>query len=161
MAKKKNGKFYIAYGSNMDVEQMEHRCPGAQLVSTGEISGWEYLFKGSLTGSYATIERKKGAPNIPVYVWEITEYDEERLDRYEGFPRFYYKRNIRVKLHSTQKSAIGMVYIMHEDREPGIPSAEYFNNVREIYNDHNWPDYIIWDALDKSEEYIRREAKKQ
>ena len=38
---RKTTKYYIAYGSNMDVAQMAYRCPEAQLVSTGEITGWE------------------------------------------------------------------------------------------------------------------------
>lgn len=158
---KKTTKYYIAYGSNMDVAQMAYRCPEAQLVSTGEITGWEYLFKGSLTGSYATIERKKGAAPIPVYVWEITEADEKSLDRYEGYPTFYYKKNIRVKLHSTGKQAIGLVYIMHEERELGIPSSHYFNNIREIYNTHRWDEEILWTALDVSIDHHKSEAKKR
>ena len=156
---KKTTKYYIAYGSNMDVNQMEYRCPDSDVVCTGEITGWEYLFKGSLSGSYATIERTKGAAPIPVYVWEISDRDEERLDRYEGFPAFYYKKRIRVKLH-TGKSAIGIVYIMHEERALGIPNSQYFNNIREVYNHHGWDEEILWDALDKSIEDHKRRAKK-
>ena len=54
-------KLYIAYGSNMDEEQMAFRCPTATLVGTAIVEGYELMFKGSRTGSYATIEPKEGS----------------------------------------------------------------------------------------------------
>ena len=51
-------KLYIAYGSNMDTGQMAFRCPSAKFIGISEINGYELLFKGSRTGSYATIEKK-------------------------------------------------------------------------------------------------------
>ena len=45
-------KLYIAYGSNMDEEQMAFRCPTATLVGTAIVEGYELMFKGSRTGSY-------------------------------------------------------------------------------------------------------------
>ncbi len=33
-------------------------------------------------------------------VWKITEYDEARLDRYEGYPTFYYKDTMNVEVFS-------------------------------------------------------------
>ena len=32
-------KYYIAYGSNLNVEQMRYRCPDAKVVGTAEING--------------------------------------------------------------------------------------------------------------------------
>jgi gamma-glutamylcyclotransferase (GGCT)/AIG2-like uncharacterized protein YtfP len=157
--KKHTPIFYIAYGSNMWKQQMEMRCPDAQLITTGEIDGYRLLFKGSLTGSYATIEPEDGH-KVPVYIWAITADDERALDRYEGFPTFYYKTNIPVKLHKDGRIVHGMVYIMHEERHLGIPSGKYFNNIRAIYESHKWDTEILWDALDKSTDHIKSEAKK-
>ena len=151
-------KYYIAYGSNMDTDQMDYRCPESLLVDTGWINGYELLFKGSLTGFYATIEKNADC-KVPCYIWNITDSDEKRLDRYEGFPTFYYKTTLPVEL-SEGGTIEGMVYIMHEERELGLPHAEYFNNIREVYTIHDWPDKILWDALDKSTDYIKSEAKK-
>ena len=52
-----NKKIYIAYGSNMSEAQMAQRCSDATLAGTGRVNGYELLFKGSLTGCYATIEK--------------------------------------------------------------------------------------------------------
>ena len=49
-------KYYIAYGSNLNVQQMKFRCPTARVVGTSVIRNYELLYKGSKTGSYLTIE---------------------------------------------------------------------------------------------------------
>ena len=87
---------YIAYGSNMVEEQMAHRCPNARLLGTGWLLNHRLEFY-----LHATVEktRSKGA-RVPVAVWEIDEADEHSLDRYEGVPNYYVKRQARVSLIS-------------------------------------------------------------
>ncbi|MBO6290862.1 MAG: gamma-glutamylcyclotransferase, partial [Selenomonas sp.] len=96
---------------------------------------------------------------VPCYIWSITEADEKSLDRYEGYPTFYYKKTLPVELIDGG-TIEGMAYIMHEERELGIPYANYFNNMREVYAIENWDDKILWDALDKSTDHIKSVAKK-
>ena len=69
-------RYYIAYGSNLNVQQMRYRCPGARVVGISVIKGYELLYKGSKTGSYLTIEKKEGS-TVPVVIWEVTESDEK------------------------------------------------------------------------------------
>lgn len=52
-------RYYIAYGSNLNVRQMKYRCPTARIIGTSVIKDYELLFKGSKTGSYLTIEKRK------------------------------------------------------------------------------------------------------
>ena len=40
-------RFYIAYGSNLNLPQMRGRCPGATIVGTAVIENYRLLFKGS------------------------------------------------------------------------------------------------------------------
>ena len=47
----KEKRYYIAYGSNLNVGQMRMRCPHATILGTANLKGWELLFKGSKTGS--------------------------------------------------------------------------------------------------------------
>ena len=68
-------RYYIAYGSNLNVQQMRWRCPGARIIGTSELQDYRLLFKGSKTGSYLTVEPKKGC-TVPVAVWEVTDQDE-------------------------------------------------------------------------------------
>lgn len=77
-------KLYVAYGSNLNKEQMRYRCPAAKFVGTGIIEGYELQFKGALHGACATIAPKEGTA-VPVGIWTIQRADEKRLDIYEGY----------------------------------------------------------------------------
>ena len=138
-------KLYIAYGSNMDEGQMAYRCPTARLLGQTEVEGYRLLFKGSLTGAYATIEPQEGG-RVPVLVWEIGERDEASLDRYEGYPSFYYKKDLTVALDGQEVTA--MVYIMDERRRPGRPSSAYYGVLERAYQKFGFPMETLRAALD-------------
>ena len=53
-------RYYIAYGSNLNVQQMRWRCPGARIIGTSELQDYRLLFKGSKTGSYRAGEGMHG-----------------------------------------------------------------------------------------------------
>ncbi|MCH3958038.1 MAG: gamma-glutamylcyclotransferase [Selenomonas sp.] len=136
-------KIYVAYGSNMDLAQMAHRCPQAELLGQGMMKDWQLLFKGSQTGSYATVERRRGY-TVPVLLWQISKADENRLDVYEGFPDFYYKKTVKVETeHGSTK---GMVYIMHEERKLGSPTARYYDVLERAYKAFDFDIQILQDA---------------
>lgn len=148
-------KLYLAYGSNLNIVQMIIRCPDAKFYGTAEIKDYELLFKGSKTGAYLTIERRKGS-NVPVGVWAVTERDISALDRYEGFPAFYYKKEFRQQIWGRDSEDLGVrdffAYIMHEDRRIGIPSPVYINTCREGYKDFGFDINILMDAVMRSKE---------
>ena len=128
-------RYYIAYGSNLNIRQMRYRCPGAKPIGISAIPNYELLYKGSKTGAYLTIEPKNGSL-VPIAVWAVTADDEKRLDIYEGYPNFYYKKEIRlpVKLASGKiRKVTAFVYIMHEERSIAIPSMTYIRTCEEGY----------------------------
>ena len=88
-------RYYLAYGSNLYTPQMRYRCPSARLMGTAVIENYKLIFKKSKTGSYLTVEPKQGA-EVPVAVWQLTTEDERSLDRYEGYPKYYYKKEFQV-----------------------------------------------------------------
>ena len=145
--KKKMDKYYVAYGSNLNVSQMKMRCPDAEPVGTGFIRGYELLFKGSKTGAYLTIEKKRGG-KVPIAIWKVSESDELALDRYEGYPTFYYKANMKIKTDTKEIDAF--VYIMHEERELGVPSDYYVETCAEGYNSFGFDIKFLLNALNKS-----------
>lgn len=132
---------------------MRFRCPTAKVVGTGEIEGYELLFKGSHSGSYLTIEPKEGS-KVPVAVWEVQERDEMALDRYEGFPSFYYKKDMRIKVKGIktgiESTKDTFVYIMHEDRPIGIPSWRYVETCIEGYKRFSFDESLLMEAIRKS-----------
>lgn len=125
---------YAAYGSNLNKAQMEVRCSGARVLTTGEIKDYRLVYRGSRTGAYATIIPCKGE-SVPVAIWQINKKHEIALDRYEGFPTFYYKKKISVKAFNGYIFDDVMVYIMFDKALPGEPSNYYLNICAEGYLD--------------------------
>lgn len=123
---------YLAYGSNLNLEQMAYRCPTAKPIGTTILKNHQLLFRGGDGGAVATVEPKKGS-SVPVLLWEITAADEVALDRYEGWPIFYRKETVKVKLN--ERSINAMIYIMNEGRPLGTPSCYYYSVILEGYKD--------------------------
>ncbi|MDY5045534.1 gamma-glutamylcyclotransferase family protein [Phascolarctobacterium sp.] len=142
-------KYYIAYGSNLNVHQMKFRCPDATIAGTAVITGYRLMFKGSLTGSYLTIEQAKGY-KVPVGVWEVSEQDEINLDRYEGYPNFYYKADAELMVRDAKTGNLTkrncFIYIMHEYRKLGIPSRSYMDICFQGYKDFGFKKEYLVDA---------------
>ena len=148
-------KYYIAYGSNLNINQMKRRCPTARVIGTGFIEDYELLFKGSKTGGYLTIEKAEGK-SLPVAIWKVTELDEQALDRYEGYPTFYYKADVEIDIKGIKTGKEyrkkAFVYIMHEDRDVGMPSKYYVMTCLEGYKTFGFSPKYLEDALLKSME---------
>ena len=149
-------RYYLAYGSNLNVRQMMIRCPSARMIGTATIEDYRLMFKGSKTGSYLTIEPEEGC-SVPVGVWEVSEADELALDRYEGFPTFYYKKELELPITGIRTGKVrhrkAFVYIMHEDRLLGVPSNMYMRICMEGYMDFGFNYDTLWEAY----EYSRQE----
>lgn len=145
-------RYYLAYGSNLNLQQMALRCPTAKPVGTAVIRDYELLFKGSKTGAYLTIEPKVGA-EVPVAVWSVESTDEERLDVYEGFPAFYYKTELELPVRYFSGKTVlrkAFVYIMHEERPLGLPSGSYVRICLEGYSGFGFDESILLAALNNS-----------
>lgn len=126
-------KLYIAYGSNLNLEQMKYRCPTAKLVGTGTLENCAMDFRRISSNAYATIHPQEGS-FVPVAFWEIDQKAEQALDMYEGCPRFYYKHTLSIP--SADGSARNaMVYIMNSKATPGIPSPHYVQTIYQGYLD--------------------------
>ena len=149
-------RYYLAYGSNLNVRQMMIRCPSARMIGTATIEDYRLMFKGSKTGSYLTIEPEEGC-SVPVGVWEVSEADELALDRYEGFPTFYYKKELELPITGIRTGKVRrrkpFVYIVHEDRLLGVPSNMYMRICMEGYMDFGFNYDTLWEAY----EYSRQE----
>lgn len=145
-------KLYVAYGSNLNKQQMKGRCPDAKFVGTGVIENYELQFKGSLYGAHATIAPKEGA-SVPVGLWTIQSRDENRLDMYEGYRktgyRYYDKEQVRVNM-TNGGSVIGMVYIMDQRMDFGQPTPGYYETVREGYANCGLDETVLEQALNSS-----------
>lgn len=120
---------YLAYGSNLNLEQMAERCPGARALGSGELPGWRLAFRGAERGYYLTL-LPEPIGSVPVGVWAVTPGDVERLDEYEGYPEFYYKTEADIdftdRSSGERRRERALIYIMREGYGPGAPTGEYY-----------------------------------
>lgn len=149
-------KYYIAYGSNMSVEQMLNRCPNAIYVGHTKLYDRKLMFRGSKTGAYLTIEEALGQC-VPCVVWKVTDLDEEQLDHYEGYPIFYKKETLDVTVHSfidgaESTTVEAFVYLMGDGHKAGIPSVRYWNICKEGYELFGFDMDVLKRAYYESEE---------
>lgn len=138
---------YIAYGSNLNLTQMAHRCPTAKVVGASELKDYELTFRGGKRGAVATVEPKEGI-SVPILIWKLKPRDEQALDRYEGYPSFYRKEFHDVELDGKLFST--MVYVMNEGRALGAPSDYYYNTIREGYESAGFDVAFLDAAVDNS-----------
>lgn len=150
-------KYYIAYGSNLNKHQMGTRCPSAEAVGTAVIDGWRLLYRRS----YLTIEQKTGR-HVPVGIWRVDEESEKALDRYEGFPHFYIKREflLNVKMEDgTYRKLPCFAYTMNNGFPLELPRPGYRYVVDEGYRDFGLDRAILNKAYEDTVEGIRRKRK--
>lgn len=142
-------RYYLAYGSNLNVRQMMIRCPSARIIGTANIKDYKLMFKGSQTGSYLTIEPAPDS-EVPVGVWEITADDERVLDRYEGCPNFYYKKELNLPITGIRTGKIrhrdAFMYIMDERRPLGTPTDFYLQTCVQGYIDFRFDLDVLFEA---------------
>lgn len=131
---KGKAKLYGAYGSNMNLEQMSHRCPRAKVLGIGTLEDYKLTFRGRYKG-VANIEPCK-EKSVPIVLWEITDDCERALDLYEGFPNLYIKKQIEVTVDGKMTKA--MVYIMSSEYTDmaASPTEYYFNVIARGYSDN-------------------------
>ena len=144
---RKKETLYLAYGSNMNQTQMAFRCPTAEVVGTSELKGYELLFRGAPRSAVATVEPKEGS-SVPVLLWKIRRADEQALDRYEGYPRFYGKQMLQVEMDGKEVSAMG--YIMTPGHGFGIPSDGYADVIWEGYEQCGLDTKPLEDAINNA-----------
>lgn len=146
-------RYYIAYGSNLSIEQMAMRCPTAKVAGTAMIEGYALVFK-----THATIEPDESR-KVPVAIWEIQPEDEKNLDRYEGYPIYYYKADLTfpVKMLETGETEMltAMVYIMDEKRQVAKPFKDYYLVLEEGYTRFGFDQAILQEALERCIEQTR------
>ena len=130
MAKKaEQKKLYIAYGSNLNLPQMAVRCPTATVKGSGEIKGYELLFRG-----VATVEPKEGG-SVPVHLYRKEMMDVEM----EG------------------KTVSAMVYVMNDGRSLSLPSERYYGVIEEGYKTAGFPTAVLEQALARTLEKMDQE----
>jgi gamma-glutamylcyclotransferase (GGCT)/AIG2-like uncharacterized protein YtfP len=136
---------YAAYASNMDPEQMAQRAPHSPLHGTGWLPGWRLTFGGEgigREGALATVV-EDGAETVFVALYDVTEWDEQELDRWEGTELGVY-RKIRVRVEALAGDVVAWLYVL-DDYEGGLPSARYLGMLGDAAEKAGAPDDYVKD----------------
>jgi hypothetical protein len=120
--RKHRDTLYFAYGSNLHVEQMQARCPDAEMVASAKLPGFRLVFRG-----VADIQERDRAVCYGA-VWKISRRDEDALDRYEGYPYLYGKRYVAVVLEDGT-TAVALTYQMFRRDRYMPPSRGYLATI--------------------------------
>lgn len=142
-------KYYMAYGSNMNINQMFRLCPTAKIVGTGIIKDYRLVFK-----RYATIEPDEDGTSVPVVIWEIDDECEFRLDCFEGFPNLYRKEMFEVCMNEDE-FITAMAYVINSDAYE-LPSDNYFKTILYGYTDMDLDSDFLMEAVSYTQEMINR-----
>ncbi len=143
-------KYYLAYGSNLSVEQMLRRCPDAVYVGFSWLQNRRLLFRRG----FLTVE-PKARRRTPVLIWQVSDADEKALDRYEGWPRFYRKETVSLDVHSFIDGTVtgrvdAFLYVMNEGFPLCGPTEHYWAVCAEGYRRFGFDLRILERALDES-----------
>jgi len=132
-----SGQLYLAYGSNLNKEQMQRRCPGARPVGARFLPHAQLVFRGVADVVYDP----DPASRCPVALWRITPADEVVLDRYEGVASgFYAKCYIKIRINGRPEECL--VYCM-QSHEIAPPGEWYLDVIAQGYRDFGLPlDYL-------------------
>ncbi|MGN1225180.1 MAG: hypothetical protein ACI4TG_08790 [Ruminococcus sp.] len=79
---------------------------------------------------------------------------------YEGFPQFYYKKELAVPVRLPSGETVvrnAFVYIMHENRKLGLPTAAYWETCLSGYRSFGFDRTILERAYWDSKEGISYE----
>lgn len=134
---------YFAYGSNLNHKQMNYTCPNNEFIKRVFLYDYKFVYDGHSNkweGAVANI--LKSADNI---VWgglyEISESDLANLDRKEGFPSSYNRKELEVK--DDQGNNYKTITYFRIGIEIGIPSNRYRKIVVRGAKDCDLPDSYV------------------
>lgn len=144
-------QLYFAYGSNMNLDQMEFRCPAATVKENVRLDGYRLAFCGKNPGcGVATILPEEGS-HVDGVLWEITSECERSLDGYEGYPWLYGKETIHVENAEGEGREV-MVYMINAPYKdhPSGPSQVYLRGILEGCRQNGIPVKNVKEAVKRS-----------
>lgn len=119
---------YFAYGSNMDMEQMRYRCPGAELHGTAVLPDYKFALDSAGCATVIPCEGKE----VCGVLWSINSEDEKALDRYEGVAAGCYgKETLKVSCEGYLSKFPVLIYVSRRGENTGERRDGYMKKIVE------------------------------
>ena len=125
--------FYFAYGSNMNWQQMQSRCPSARFVAAALLPDHQLAFTRYSSKRQCGVADAVPAKNRNVWgaVYEINASDLSALDRSEGFVQgrinnSYVRRECTVLQKGQSDRPFDVfIYFANPQPNPPLPNVAY------------------------------------
>ncbi len=127
---------YFAYASNLSKQQMLKRCPEAKPKFSAVLPNYKLIFSGwsrEWHGGTASIQPFRGSKVVGA-IYEISEKDLQKLDRFEDYPNTYDHATIMV-FNEDDVAVKAITYINRRQADETKPSPEYLAIIRKGYKD--------------------------
>ncbi len=123
-----DGTLYLAYGSNMNAEQMKVRCPAAQFVKTVTLNNLKFIINDKGVATLIPAQNEV----IEAVLWNLTSQCEAQLDVFEGVASGEYVKEKIVMHDDTEALIYFSTSTTHGRPYPGyaeriLSGAETFN----------------------------------
>lgn len=128
--------YYFAYGPNLNRKQMLERCPDSKPRFFATLHNYKLVFVGwsrQWRGGVVSIKSFRGERVLGA-VYEISEADLRRLDKYEGYPTNYNRFKVTV-FNEGGEPIEAITYIKSGQLEETPPSKEYLAVIQQGYRD--------------------------
>ncbi len=115
---------------------MLERCPDSKPMFAATLHNYKLVFAGwsrQWRGGVASIKASRG-DKVRGAIYEITDADLRRLDKYEGYPGNYNKLNVIVN-NEDGDPVEAVTYIKAGQIEETPPSKEYVVMIQQGYKD--------------------------
>ncbi|KAI9811550.1 MAG: hypothetical protein M1832_000860 [Thelocarpon impressellum] len=130
---------YLAYGSNLWLDQMARRCPRSPFVGVARLAGWRWIINNR---GYANVV-PAAADVVYGTIYRLAAEDEATLDQYEHVPVAYGKEVLPVELlpgeaggvQGREETIRALVYVDRQRQEVDAPKEEYVHRMNEGIRD--------------------------
>lgn len=142
---------YFAYGSNMDWEQMQQRCPSAEFAGIAVLRDRNLAFTRMSRGRGCGVADVVRAPGNKVWgaLYEVPDIDIEALDGCEGYKagrawNHYWRREHEVFVgDDDSQRTLALVYLATAEANAPLPNRAYVGQLLAGARHWNLPaDYI-------------------
>ena len=143
-------ELYFAYGSNLDIEQVNRRCGNSgnvRKVSIGYLPEHKLAFTQYYPDWGGGVADVVKSPNSRVWgiLYELSKEALELLDKYEGYPKDYTRTKHTIITLDGHPSLAWVYSVLRKDGDFIAPSQKYIDIIKRTAKESGFPkDYLSY-----------------
>lgn len=138
--------YYLAYGSNLNLKEMQKRCPSVKKVGVTTLKDYCLVNR-----KYLTVEECPGK-EVPLGIFSLADEDLASLDFYEDYPKLYFKKKIPILVSGQEEE--GLIYIMNAGYPLARPTINYEKVCYKGYEDFGFDKCILEECFKASKKLV-------